>query len=66
MSAIATLTIYGWIGAIPAMGSGRANCPPISFPGSIQSVASYSGGVSGTRVPVDISVVVYGVPYCVV
>jgi hypothetical protein len=29
-------------------------------------VASYSGGVSGTRVPVDISVVVYGVPYCVV
>ena len=50
-SATATLTIVGWIGSIPSMGSGGADCPPLSFPGTIQSVASYPGGVSGTSGP---------------
>jgi hypothetical protein len=39
---------------------------PLSFPGTIQSVASYPGGVSGSSVPVSISAIAYGVPYCTV
>lgn len=57
----ATLTLYGWIAVIPAC-SPAADCStinPVSLPVSIQSVASYSGGVSGTSAPVDITVVAY-------
>ena len=55
----ATPTIYGWIAVVPA-GSSVGNPIPISC--SIQSVASYSGGVSGTSPPVDVTVIVYVIP----
>jgi hypothetical protein len=51
-NATATPTMYGWIGGIPA---NNAPCGPIDLSGSIQAVASYSGGVSGTSAPVSIT-----------
>ena len=57
-SASAVPTIYGWIGVIPAMVSEAGPPCEIPFSGSIQSVASYSGGVSGTSAPVSIVYVV--------
>lgn len=50
-SVTATPTLYGWVGVIPGSASGLC---PIPFPGSVQSVASYSDGVSGTSAPVDV------------
>ena len=55
----ATPTIYGWIAVTPG-GSSAGNPIPLSC--SIQSVASYSGGVSGTSPPVSVTVIVYVIP----
>ncbi len=55
----ATPTIYGWI-AVTSGGSSVGNPIPLSC--SIQSVASYPGGVSGTSAPVSVTVIVYVVP----
>jgi len=55
----ATPTIYGWI-AVTSGGSSVGNFIPLSC--SIQSVASYSGGVSGTSPPVSVTVIVYVIP----
>jgi hypothetical protein len=55
-SVTATPTLYGWIGVFPADYEGPCVIP---FPMSIQSVASYSGGVSGTSAPVDITYALY-------
>jgi hypothetical protein len=55
----ATPTIFGWI-AITSGGSSVGNPIPLSC--SIQSVASYPGGVSGTSAPVSVTVIVYVIP----
>ena len=52
-TATAMLMIYGWIGVVPALPAGGCEIP-VSV--SIQSVASYSGGVSGTSPPVNVTV----------
>jgi hypothetical protein len=50
-SVTATPTIYGWIGVIPAEpGGGGCDYP---LPYSVEAVATYSGGVSGTSAPVS-------------
>jgi hypothetical protein len=54
----ATPWIYGWIATNPAY-TCTVNCVPLSFPFSVQSVASYSGGVSGTSQPVNGTMIVY-------
>ena len=59
----ATPTIYGWIVVLPAY----QPCNPLTTPdcrteslsASIQSVASYSGGVAGTSPPVPATVIFY-------
>ena len=51
-------TIYGWIAVLPAT-QPCAQCSPISVSGSIQSVASYPGGVSGTSPAVSVTIIVY-------
>ena len=53
-----TPTLYGWIAVIPGSPP-CAGCVPISLPISIESVASYSGGVSGTSAPINGTVIVY-------
>ncbi len=55
----ATLTSIGWIGVLPAYIEGYTTCGPIGFPFSIQSVASYAGGVSGTSAPVPVTLGLY-------
>jgi hypothetical protein len=53
-----TPTIYGWI----AVGSPSQPCPqcsPIPVLSTIQSVASYPGGVSGTSPTVNVTIIVY-------
>jgi hypothetical protein len=51
----ATPTLFGWIAVLSAgpMGDGDHFVP---IPVSVQSVASYSGGVSGTSLPVNFTV----------
>ena len=49
-----TPTYVGWIGVIP--GSPVESCGPFSLSYSIQSVASYAGGVSGTSASVPVTV----------
>ena len=54
----ATPTIYGWIvqdSASPPC----AGCIPYYIPITIQSVASYSGGVKGTSAPINATNVIY-------
>jgi hypothetical protein len=49
-SVTATPTIYGWIGVIPAE-PGGGGCD-LKLPYSVEAVATYSGGVSGTSASV--------------
>jgi hypothetical protein len=53
-----TPTIYGWIATLPAT-QPCAQCRPIPVLSTLQSVASYPGGVSGTSAAVTITLVVY-------
>jgi hypothetical protein len=55
----ATPTIYGWIAVLPEGSEQPGGCGPVSLPVSIQSEASYSGGVTGTSAPVNISIIVW-------
>jgi hypothetical protein len=55
----ATPTIYGWVYRVSTASQPCNGCIPYSFPISIQSVASYSGGVSGTSQPVNATLVLY-------
>jgi hypothetical protein len=52
----ATATIYGWIATL---GPFPGPVGPIPLPYSVQSVASYSGGVSGTSPPVNVTIDAY-------
>ena len=49
-----TPTIYGWIAVLPPS-LPCPQCSPIPVPSTIQSVASYPGGVSGTSPTVSMS-----------
>ncbi len=55
---IATPTIYGWIAVVQGAPC-SPDCSSASLPGSIQSVASYLGGVSGTSPPVNVMIIAY-------
>ena len=59
----ATPTIYGWIVVMPATppcnGDTSPDCRALSASISIQSVASFSGGVTGTSTPVNVTLVLY-------
>ena len=56
----AILTIDGWIASVPPQQTCPPDCSPEQPPGStVQSVASYSGGVSGTSPPVNVTVIAY-------
>jgi uncharacterized protein YjbI with pentapeptide repeats len=59
----ATPTIYGWIVTMPATppcnGNASPDCRALSASASIQSVASYSGGVTGTSPPVPATIIIY-------
>ena len=54
----ATQTLYGWIAVVPGESCGPG-CSSATISGSIRSVASYVGGVSGTSPPVDVTLIVY-------
>jgi hypothetical protein len=54
----ATPTIYGWIYVLPG-GPPPSGYNAFSFPISIESVASYPPGVSGTSAPVNDTIVIY-------
>jgi hypothetical protein len=58
-SITATPTIYGWVAIISTGGPPCSGCIPISVPLSIQSVASYSSGVSGTSQPVTATLTIH-------
>jgi len=55
-----TPTIYGWIAAIPGTPCNPIHCMATGLPATVQSVASYSGGVSGTSPAVNVTITVYG------
>jgi hypothetical protein len=55
----ATPTIYGWLYIVSTPFQPCSGCIPFNIPISIQSVASYSGGVSGTSQPVAATIVLY-------
>jgi hypothetical protein len=55
----ASPTIYGWIYVVSTGGPPCSGCIAYSFPISIQSVASYAGGVSGTSAPVNATLILY-------
>ena len=55
----ATPTIYGWIAVLPESAEPQGGCGPITLPVSVESEASYSGGVTGTSAPVNISLTVW-------
>jgi hypothetical protein len=57
-----TPTLVGWIGVEPGTPIPPGGCGPIDLSYSIQSVASYAGGVSGTSAPVPVTVVAYSPP----
>jgi hypothetical protein len=59
-----TPTIWGWIGVLPGTPiPPGSSCGEFSVPSSMQSVASYAGGVSGTSAPVPVtSVDYYAIP----
>jgi hypothetical protein len=52
-------TIYGWVYVVSTPSQPCNGCIPYYFPITIQSVASYSGGVSGTSQPVNATIVFY-------
>ena len=54
----ATPTIYGWIVQAPAFPP-CGGCIPYYIPITIQSVASFSGGVTGTSAPITATNVIY-------
>ncbi len=56
----ATPTIYGWIATL---GPFPGPIGPIPLPYSIQSVASYAGGVTGTSPPVNVTIDAYITSY---
>ena len=59
----ATLTIYGWIVVVPPCSSCITDYPvPISGLFAIESVASYSGGVSGKSPIVPVTIIDYTTP----
>jgi hypothetical protein len=58
----ATPTIYGWIAVLPESSEQSGGCGPITLPISVESEASYSGGVTGTSAPVNISLIVWVPP----
>jgi hypothetical protein len=51
-----TPTLVGWIGILPG---GSGSCGPIALSYSVQSVASFAGGVSGTSAPLPITLDAY-------
>ena len=53
-----TPTIYGWIVILPG-GTSCADCTAIPDPSTIQSVASYAGGVSGTSPAINVTTIIY-------
>jgi hypothetical protein len=53
-----TPTIYGWIAVMPGTQCGPL-CGAHSLSASVQSVASYLGGVSGTSPAVNVTIIVY-------
>jgi hypothetical protein len=53
-----TPTIYGWIAVVQGAPC-SPDCSSARLPGSIQSVASYLGGVSGTSPPVNVTIIAY-------
>ncbi len=55
----ATPTIYGWIAVLPESFQQQGSCGPITTAVSIESEASYSGGVTGTSAPVNISLTLW-------
>ena len=53
-------TIYGWIASIPGetcVPPPEGGCADVSFPETVQSVASYSNGLTGMSPPVSITIV---------
>jgi hypothetical protein len=60
----ATPTIYGWIASVPpevCVAPPEGGCAEIPFSYTVQSVATYSNGLTGTSPPVSITIV-YDVP----
>jgi hypothetical protein len=55
----ATPTVYGWVAIISTGGPPCSGCSPVSVPLSIQSVASYPGGVSGTSRPINATEIIH-------
>jgi hypothetical protein len=53
----ATPTIYGWIATHPGFTCSPCVAVPLQY--SIQSVAAYPGGVSGTSAPVNFTIIAY-------
>lgn len=53
-----TPTIYGWIAVLPPV-QPCPQCSPVPVLSTIQSVASYPGGVSGTSPNVNITIIYY-------
>ncbi len=54
----ATPTFYGWIAVVQGAPCGP-DCSSASLPASIQSVASYSDGDTGTSPPVNVTIIAY-------
>ena len=55
----ATPTIYGWIGVDPGQPVNPVGCVLVNSFYSVQSVATYAGGVSGTSSPVSFTLDIY-------
>ena len=55
----ATPTIYGWLYRVSTPSQPCSGCIPYYIPISIESVASYSGGVSATSQPVNATIILY-------
>jgi hypothetical protein len=55
----ATPTLDGWIAVLPGE---TGTCGPAPLPFTVESIASYAGGVSGTSAPVPITIDVYTAP----
>jgi Bacterial Ig domain len=57
----ATPTLYGWIAVVQGAPC-SPDCSSTKLSASIQSVASYVGGVSGTSPPVNVTIIAYLAP----
>jgi hypothetical protein len=55
----ATPTIYGWIGVYPGQPVNPVGCELQNPFYSVQSLATYAGGVSGTSSPVSFTLAIY-------